>query len=79
MNNTCRNITACKIQNGVRSYDMTYYIHFPIVLYKTGNKMNNIDVVYTMWANLKKTQGMDVGQVGFFKDKEVTVHNLIIH
>ena len=37
----------------------------------TGNKMNNIDVVYTMWANLKKTQGMDVGQVGFFKDKEV--------
>lgn len=41
--------------------------------------MNNIDVVYTMWANLKKTQGMDVGQVGFFKDKEVTVHNLIIY
>lgn len=40
--------------------------------------MNNIDVVYTMWANLKKTQGMDVGQVGFFKDKEVTVHNWII-
>lgn len=37
----------------------------------SGNKMNNIDVVYTMWANLKKTQGMDVGQVGFFKDKEV--------
>lgn len=34
--------------------------------------MNNIEVVYTMWANLKKTQGMDVGQVGFFKDKEVT-------
>lgn len=41
--------------------------------------MNNIDVVYTMWANLKKTQGMDVGQVGFFKDKEVTVHNLKIY
>lgn len=58
---------------------MTYDIHFQIVFYKTGNKMNNIDVVYTMWANLKKTQGMDVGQVGFFKDKEVTVHNLIIY
>nr|XP_012152115.1 PREDICTED: ubiquitin-associated domain-containing protein 1-like isoform X3 [Megachile rotundata] len=36
-----------------------------------GNKMNDIDVVYTMWSNLKKTQGMDVGQVGFHKDKEV--------
>ncbi|XP_033738459.1 coiled-coil domain-containing protein 25-like [Pecten maximus] len=37
----------------------------------TGNKMNNVDVVYTMWSNLKKTGAMDVGQVGFFKDKEV--------
>ena len=36
-----------------------------------GNKMNNVDVVYTMWSNLKKTGSMDVGQVGFFKDKEV--------
>lgn len=37
----------------------------------TGNKMNDVDVVYTMWSNLKKTQGMDVGQVGFHKQKEV--------
>lgn len=37
----------------------------------TGNKMNNIDVVYTMWANLKKTQAMEVGQVSFHKDSEV--------
>ncbi|KAG8229447.1 hypothetical protein J437_LFUL010783 [Ladona fulva] len=36
-----------------------------------GNKMNDVDVVYTMWNNLKKTDGMEVGQVGFFKDKEV--------
>jgi hypothetical protein len=36
-----------------------------------GNKMNDIDVVYTMWANLKKTDGMEVGQVGFYKEKEV--------
>merc|ERR1712004_769114 len=35
------------------------------------NKMNNIDVVYTMWSNLKKTAGMEVGQVGFFREKEV--------
>ncbi|XP_022919093.1 coiled-coil domain-containing protein 25 [Onthophagus taurus] len=36
-----------------------------------GNKMNDIEVVYTMWSNLKKTQGMEVGQVGFHQDKEV--------
>ena len=33
--------------------------------------MNNIEVVYTMWENLKKTGSMDVGQVGFHKHKEV--------
>jgi len=37
----------------------------------SGNKMNDVDVVYTMWSNLKKTEGMEVGQVGFYKDKEV--------
>lgn len=36
-----------------------------------GNKMNNVDIVYTMWDNLKKTQGMDVGQVSFYRDKDV--------
>lgn len=36
-----------------------------------GNKMNDIDVIYTMWSNLKKTQGMEVGQVGFHKEKDV--------
>lgn len=36
-----------------------------------GNKQNNLDVVYTMWGNLKKTASMDVGQVGFHNDKEV--------
>ncbi|KAF2905440.1 hypothetical protein ILUMI_00732 [Ignelater luminosus] len=36
-----------------------------------GNKMNDIDVVYTMWNNLKKTPAMEVGQVGFHKEKEV--------
>ena len=29
----------------------------------SGNKMNDIDVVYTMWSNLKKTDGMEAGQV----------------
>lgn len=36
-----------------------------------GNKMNDVDVVYTMWTNLKKTDGMEVGQVGIHKEKEV--------
>ena len=36
-----------------------------------GNKMNNVDIVYTMWSNLKKTADMDVGQIGFYKNKDV--------
>ena len=36
-----------------------------------GCKMNNISVVYTPFTNLKKTQGMDVGQVGFHDQKKV--------
>uniref|UniRef100_A0A224XPC9 Coiled-coil domain-containing protein 25 n=1 Tax=Panstrongylus lignarius TaxID=156445 RepID=A0A224XPC9_9HEMI len=36
-----------------------------------GNKMNDLDVVYTMWSNLKKTDGMEPGQVAYHKEKEV--------
>ena len=36
-----------------------------------GSKINNVDVVYTLVSNLKKTGEMEVGQVGFHKDKEV--------
>lgn len=36
-----------------------------------GNKLNNLDVVYTPWSNLKKTASMDVGQVGFHNPKVV--------
>ncbi|KVH45088.1 hypothetical protein Ccrd_025736 [Cynara cardunculus var. scolymus] len=39
--------------------------------YLAGNKVNNIDVVYTSWQNLKKTPSMDVGQVGFHNNKAV--------
>ncbi|OVA20342.1 protein of unknown function DUF814 [Macleaya cordata] len=35
------------------------------------NKVNNVDVVYTPWYNLKKTASMDVGQVGFHNPKMV--------
>ena len=33
--------------------------------------MNNVSVVYTSFTNLKKTAGMDVGQVGFHSQKKV--------
>lgn len=35
--------------------------------------MNNVNVVYTPWSNLKKTADMDVGQIGFHRQKDVSV------
>lgn len=36
-----------------------------------GNKINNVDIVYTPASNLKKTGGMVIGQVGFHNEKLV--------
>lgn len=36
-----------------------------------GNKKNGITVIYTPWDNLKKTPGMETGQVTFFNNKKV--------
>ena len=36
-----------------------------------GSKMNEVDIVYTMWANLNKTADMEVGQIGFHSNKAV--------
>lgn len=36
--------------------------------------MNNVNVVYTPWSNLKKTADMDVGQIGFHRQKDVSVN-----
>lgn len=36
-----------------------------------GNKQDNITIIYTPWANLHKTNGMAVGQVGFKKANQV--------
>ncbi len=36
-----------------------------------GNKLDNICVIYTNWTNLRKTKGMEDGEVGFRKEKEV--------
>src|SRR5689334_4963412 len=33
-----------------------------------GCKLQSVSVVYTPWSNLKKTAGMEVGQVGFHND-----------
>lgn len=38
-----------------------------------GNKMNNVEVVYTPWSNLKKAPSMDVGQVGFHNPRMVRI------
>eukprot|EP00472_Partenskyella_glossopodia_P009753 CAMPEP_0197526650 /NCGR_PEP_ID=MMETSP1318-20131121/18689_1 /TAXON_ID=552666 /ORGANISM="Partenskyella glossopodia, Strain RCC365" /LENGTH=196 /DNA_ID=CAMNT_0043080921 /DNA_START=63 /DNA_END=653 /DNA_ORIENTATION=- len=35
----------------------------------TGNKKNNIKIVYTMWENLKKRKSMEIGQIGFHDTK----------
>ncbi|XP_048223498.1 coiled-coil domain-containing protein 25-like isoform X1 [Perognathus longimembris pacificus] len=38
-----------------------------------GCKMNNVNVVYTPWSNLKKTVDVDVGQIGFHRQKDVKI------
>lgn len=42
-----------------------------------GNKKNNITIVYTPWDNLKKTAGMETGQVSFHKQNKVNLFKLI--
>ena len=38
---------------------------------KDGRKQEKVSVVYTPWYNLKKTQGMEIGEVGFKNEKDV--------
>ena len=38
---------------------------------KEGRKKDKVNVCYTMWENLKKTQSMEIGEVSFFDDKKV--------
>lgn len=44
---------------------------------KDGRKKEKVSVCYTSWENLKKTQSMEVGEVGFKDDKLVRVANNI--
>ena len=41
-----------------------------------GNKKDNLTIIYTPWSNLKKTKGMETGQVTFFKEKMVRANLL---
>uniref|UniRef100_A0A803VUL4 Coiled-coil domain-containing protein 25 n=1 Tax=Ficedula albicollis TaxID=59894 RepID=A0A803VUL4_FICAL len=36
-----------------------------------GCKLSSVTVVYTPWTNLRKTPDMDVGQIGFHRQKDV--------
>lgn len=36
-----------------------------------GKKMAKVDIIYTMATNLKKTQNMDVGTVGYCDHRKV--------
>ncbi|NXO46219.1 CCD25 protein, partial [Locustella ochotensis] len=36
-----------------------------------GCKLSAVTVVYTPWSNLRKTPDMDVGQIGFHRQKDV--------
>lgn len=38
----------------------------------SGNKKDNITIIYTPWSNLKKDGSMAVGQVSFHSDKKVS-------
>ncbi|NXQ34854.1 CCD25 protein, partial [Alaudala cheleensis] len=35
-----------------------------------GCKLSSVTVVYTPWTNLRKTPDMDVGQIGFHRQKD---------
>lgn len=40
---------------------------------KEGRKLDRVSVVCTPWQNLKKTQSMEVGEVGFYDDKNCKI------
>ncbi|KAM0452778.1 hypothetical protein ACHAO4_005197 [Trichoderma viride] len=43
-----------------------------------GNKKDNITVIYTPWANLKKDGSMDVGQVSFHDQRKASVRRILV-
>ena len=39
----------------------------------TGNKKDNVTIIYTPWANLRKDASMATGQVSFKEPKKVCI------
>ncbi len=39
----------------------------------SGNKKDNITIIYTPWSNLKKDGSMDVGQVSFKDQRKASL------
>uniref|UniRef100_F6TDI6 Coiled-coil domain-containing protein 25 n=1 Tax=Equus caballus TaxID=9796 RepID=F6TDI6_HORSE len=61
-------------RKGIKSVDLVFSLR---ILFNWPGmircKMNNVNVVYTPWSNLKKTADMDVGQIGFHRQKDVKI------
>jgi len=56
------------------TYQSQFHRRFATVLFlllKSGNKKDNITVIYTPWRNLHKQASMATGQIGFHRQKEV--------
>ena len=48
-----------------------------ILISSTGNKKDNVTIIYTPWSNLKKDGSMAVGQVGFKDPRKVRLYRHI--
>lgn len=71
----CAQLTKANSIEGMSAFLLSLYIltHEP----HTGNKKDNITVIYTPWSNLKKDGSMAVGQVGFKDQRKVRFLHLL--
>lgn len=47
------------------------YLYHTYKIFSSGNKKDNVTVIYTPWSNLKKDGSMAVGQVSFKDQRKV--------
>lgn len=67
----CAQLTKANSIEGVCSlYLGAGYLDL-VMLSIGGNKKDNVTIIYTPWANLKKDGSMAVGQVGFKDPRKV--------
>lgn len=53
----------------------SFHNHYEAFMkYLSGNKKDNLTIIYTPADNLKKTGDMAVGQVSFHNDKKVPIY-----